>query len=133
MTINVFERDHRIVDHTGKGQREATQNHGVHRATQKIQRHKHGQGGKRNGKQNRRGGAQAAEKEQNHDAGEHESEEALMQHRVDGFLDVHRLIEYQAGRHLLGDVIQVADQGSHPVHHLNSVGIAPLLHDGDVT
>ena len=82
---------------------------------------------------NRRGGAKAAEKEQNHDAGEKESDEALVQHRLDRFLDVHRLIEHQGGGHLLGDVEQVADQVPHPVDHLNGVGIAPLLHDGDVT
>src|SRR5208337_1338695 len=37
------------------------------------------------------------------------------------------------GLQLFGDVKQVADQAPHTVYHLNGVGIAPLLHDGDVT
>ncbi len=39
MPINIFERDHRIVDETGKGQRETAQDHGIDRAAEKIQNH----------------------------------------------------------------------------------------------
>ncbi len=44
MPVDIFERNDRIIDDTGEGQRKPAQDHGVDRASQKIQNHKRSQG-----------------------------------------------------------------------------------------
>ncbi len=72
------------------------------------------------------GRSKTREEEEDHEAGEKESDEAFVKESLNGFLDEGGLIEHQGGGHLLGDVKQVADQVPHAVDHLDGVGIAPL-------
>ena len=132
MAVNVFERYHRIVDHARESQRHASQDHGVDRPAHQRQHHKRRQCGQRNRQQHRRRGAEAAQKNQDHQAGEDQPEKAFVQHRIDCFFHVHGLIEDNAGLHLLRDVIQVLDELTHAIHHRDGVGVAALLHDGNV-
>ena len=133
MAVDVLERDHRVIDDPRKGQRQASQNHRVHRTAHQVQHHEGRERRKGNGKKNRGSRPQAPEKEQNHNAGENESDEAFVKQSLNGFLDEDGLIEHQGGGHLLGNVKQVADQVPYPVDHLDGIGIPALLHDGDVT
>src|ERR1700740_3015911 len=55
-----------------------------------------------------------------------------MQHRVDGFLHVHRLIEHDAGDHLLGNVIEVLNEGANAIDQGDRIGVPTLLHDRNV-
>ena len=85
-----------------------------------------------NRQQHRAGGSGAAQKYQNDDADQHQSRAALMQHRVDRFLDEHGLIEDDIGDQLLGQVEQVPVRFADVVDHLDGVAVSARLHDRDV-
>ena len=56
-----------------------------------------------------------------------------MHNRPQRFLDKDGLIEYDAGLQLLRNIEQPADQVADTIDYFDGVGVAPLLHDGDVT
>ena len=58
--VDVFERDDRIIDDARERQRQPAQDHGVDRASEKIQNHERSQRRERNRKKHRERGAQAA-------------------------------------------------------------------------
>ena len=107
MPVNVFERDHRVVDHAREGQRQPPQDHGVDGAAHHVENHEGRQRGNGNRQQHRAGGPHAAQEHQNHEAGQHQPDQAFMQHRVQGLLDENGLIENDVGHQLLRKVEQM--------------------------
>ena len=101
MAIDIFERDHRVIDHAGKCQRQSAQNHGVDGAAHEVQDNDCGHSGDRNGEQNRERRSPASQKHEDHHAGEEQADQALVHHRLQGLLDEDRLIEDDVGLQLL--------------------------------
>src|SRR5271157_4469090 len=77
-------------------------------------------------------GAEASQKDEDHQAGKNQSEKTLLQYRAYCLLHVHGLVKDNAGGHLLRDVVEVLDQLADTIHYRDGVGIAALLHDGNV-
>src|SRR5580704_9668647 len=132
MAVNVFERDDGVVDDAREGQRHTAEDHGVDGATQQGEHDEGGECRQRNRKQHGRRCAEAAEKNQNHQRSKNQPEETFVQYGVDGFLHVDRLVEDDAGLHLLREVVEMLDELSNPVHDGDRVGVAALFHDWNV-
>ena len=75
------------------------------------------------------GRAQAAEEDQDHEAGQDQTDAALVEQRLDRALDEQRLVEHDVGLQLLRHVDQLADQVLDAVDDRDRVGVAALLHD----
>src|SRR5215469_4896024 len=132
MAIDILERDDGVVDDARKGQRQAAENHRVHGAAAQVKDHKRSQRGERDGENDGGRSAKASEKDQNHQAGKEQADEALVQQSLDSLFHEGRLVKDDGGLQLLWDVEQVADGITYAIHHLNGVGVASLLHDGQV-
>ena len=91
--VDVLERDDGVVYYARERQRQSAQNHRIHGAAKKVERHKGRQGGKRNGQEYGHRGAQAAQEDQDHEAGQNKPDQPFVQKRVDGLFDEGRLIE----------------------------------------
>src|SRR5713226_1313549 len=107
MAENIFEHDDGIVDQARKGQRESTQHHSVHGAATSADGKKRGKSGKRDGKKDRESRTHASEKEQNHQAGQHQADGALAEQIGDSSFDEERLVKHNASDELLGNVNKV--------------------------
>ena len=89
--------------------------------------------GKRNGKQHGGSGAQASQEDQDHQAGEHQADESFMQHGLDGFLHEDGLVENDCRSSIAAGMSnRCAIRSRTPFDDLDGVGVAALLHDGDV-
>ena len=92
IAIDIFDFDGGVVDQDADGQRQATQGHDVDGLAQGAEHDQRDQDGKRNGNGNDEGAAPAAQKDQDHDAGEAAGDDALAHHAVDGAAHKNRLI-----------------------------------------
>ena len=133
MPVDVFQRDHRVVDHARERQREAGQDHGVDVAAHQRQNHERGHRRDRNRQKHRARGPAAAEEHQDDDADQHQPGCALVQHRVDRFLDENRLVEDDVRDQLFGQVEQVRRKIADIVDHLDGIAVSARLHDRDVS
>ncbi len=95
--VDVLQRDYRVIDHPREGQRHPAQDHGIHRAAHQGQHHECRHGRERNRKQYSRGGPHTPQEDQDHDAGQDQSDGAFMQHRLQGRFHIYRLIEHYLG------------------------------------
>ena len=133
MPVYVFERDDRVVDHARERQREARQDHGVDGASQQRQNHECSHRGDRNRQKHCARGPAAAEEHEDNDTDQRQSGGALVQHRVDRFLDENRLVENDVRDQLFGQVEQVRGKIADVVDHLDGIAVSARLHDGDVS
>ena len=132
VAIDVFQRDDGVIDDARERQRQAAQDHGIDRAAQHVKDHESGQRGNRDGQQHREGGPHASQEDQDHEAGEHQTDHAFMEHGIQRFFHEHRLVEDDAGLQLAGEIEEMSGEIADVVHHLNGIGIAALLHDRNV-
>ncbi len=127
MTVDVFDHDHRIVDQARKGQSQAAQDHGVDGLAHRMKHEKRNHHREWNRQKHGHRGPEAAQKQQNHHAGQEDADAAFAQHRGDGFLDEHRLVENHAGLQLRRNIAQRQDGLADSIDHRDRVRIAALL------
>src|ERR1035438_3784299 len=132
MAIDVLDGNNGIIDHTGKRQRQSTEDHCVDRRVAELQQNECRQNGNRDRKKNGRGGPEISQEQQNHEARHGQADKAFVQNRLDGLLHEDRLIEKKIGFHLLWDIVQVSKQVGYTVYDLNRVRIAALLQNRNV-
>ena len=95
--------------------------------------HEGRQRGKGNGEENSRSRAKASQKDQNHQAGEKQADQAFVQQRLDGFFDEGRLVEHHAWPSSAWECRTDGRSCSRmPSTTCDGVGVAALLHDGHV-
>ena len=75
MAVDVFQRDDGVVDHARKRQRQTPENHRIDGAAHHAQNHKCGQRRERDGEKHRRRGSKTTEENQDHQAGENQTDE----------------------------------------------------------
>ena len=93
MPVDVLQRDDRVIDNARERQSQAAQDHGVHGAAEQVERDESRQRGEGNGKEYRHRGPEAAQKSQDHQAGQEEPDQPFVKQRFNGLLDEGRLIE----------------------------------------
>src|SRR6185437_9393998 len=79
-----------------------------------------------------RGGAHAAQEQQDHDSRQHQSNQAFMNQVLNSHLHEYRLVENYFGHQLLGNVGEIGQNLLYPVDHGNGVGVAALLEDRQI-
>ena len=84
MAVDIFENHDGVVDQPGERERQAAKHHAVHGRPVKLQNNERRQHGKRNGEEDGHRGAHAAEEDQNHQAGEKESDAPFVKQGLDG-------------------------------------------------
>ena len=96
MTMDILQHDHRVIDQPGKGQRQTSEHHAVDGTSTHLGK-KIGERGYRDREEDRQRRAHAAEEDQDHDAGEEQSDAAFVEQRGDCRLDELGLIENDVG------------------------------------
>ncbi len=92
MPVDVLDRHRRLVDEDADGERQPAQGHDVERLAERPQRGDRAEHRQRYGRGNDQGRAKAAEKEQDHQAGQCRGDDALAGHAADRGLNEERLI-----------------------------------------
>ena len=124
---NVFQHDDRVVNQAGKSQRQTAEHHGVYRVVASRERDERRQRRERNGKKHRHRRPEAAEKNQDHRAGQDQSDCAFVDEVLDGVFDEHRLIEHNFSDQPPRHVEQVSDGTFDSAHDGKGVRLAPLF------
>ena len=114
VAVDVLDFHRCVVDQDADRQRQATQGHDVDGFVKDVEHDERTENGERNGDRDDNRGAEAAEKDQDHDGGEAGGDERLPDHAIDGAADKDRLIgqgvDLELGRKLALDV------GEHSLH-----------------
>ena len=132
MAEDVFEDDDRVVDQSGQGESQTTQHHAVDGISAKLQDEERREHRQRNGKEHGDGRAQAAEEDQNHQAGQKEADASLMEQRLDRGFHKARLIENHLADHRARNVVELGQLVSNTVDDCDRVRVAALLEDRQV-
>src|SRR5208283_5588291 len=124
---NIFQHDDGIVNQPRKRQRQSAENHRVDGAVAHGQRDKRGERGKRNRKKHRERCPHTAEKNQNHQAGQHKADQTFMNQIFNGVAHEDGLVEDNFRHELPGYIKQVSDRILDAVHDRDGVRVTTLF------
>ena len=129
---DVFEHDDRVINEPGKCESKAAQKHRVDASAQGAHNQEADEYREWDGEQSRYGGAPAAKKQQNHQAGQHAADARFLDQISDRAFDKDRLVKDHRGLERSWDVDQIFDCGTHAVDDGDGVALAGLLEHGHV-
>ena len=129
---DVFEHDNAVIDEPGEDQRQTAQKHGIDGAAHVIGDQQADHHRERNGKQHGDRGAGAAQENQDHHAGQHQSDAGFLRNVPDRQFDEDGLVEDNRGLQRCRNVDQMLDGGLHAVHDGDGVAVAALFEDRHV-
>ena len=127
MAENVLQHHHRVVNQPGKRQRQTAQHHRIDGVISHAQGDKRRECRKRYGEKHRHRGPHAAEKNQNHHAGEHQANGPFVNQVFNCVAHKDGLVKHHLRNQLLRHIQQMSHAILDAVHHGNRVGIAALL------
>ena len=132
MAENIFKNNDGVINQPRKRQRQSAKNHHVDGAAAQRQRDERRERGQRNGKEHRHGGAQTAEKNQNHHAGQHETDQTFVDQIFNRVTHEDGLIKHHFGHEFFRHINQMRDRVIDAVHHRDGVRVAALFQHGQI-
>ena len=102
MRVDALDGHRRFVDEHADGQRETAQRHDVDRLTRHPEAHDGGQQGEWNRSDHNQGTAEIPQKHEDHQSGQHRSQETFRDQALQGIDDIPGLVEHQVDLDVLG-------------------------------